>query len=202
MTDELREVVDGTIENVKATVENIAVDLGPEEDWDPMAFMIAKAKNVPDFDPNEHDGEAYHSVVVAFDFTAFPDFDEAKDAIAGALEAMLKEVEAEAGMWLSTSWTVRSDHMPPEAQELADKERIMDTRPSEHPYRSEVVTLIGISKPDRVFGAMARVVRHEDSHPTLEDWDVMFDTADENADTSIDHVEGRFPDALKAGLGL
>jgi hypothetical protein len=102
-----------------------------------------------------------------------------KDATAERLTRMLRSQGVTEAVLLASSWTVERD------------QPALDGPVSEQPDRKEVLVLTQVTT-DSADMFMAEIIRHEDSPPTLGEW--------ENRAGGIG-ITGIFADALRKGIG-
>lgn len=140
----------------------------PDDDWVPIAFMEGP------------EGQA------TFPIADFMDNDHSKDLLTEfILPQVIKEFRAHTLVMIISAWQGRN---------LEPGTDPMDRpRPSEDPERKEILMLIEYTREGVQRHTVADIIRHEDSPPTLGEWDDWGDDAHLGS-------EGRFVGPIVAAM--
>ena len=118
----------------------------PDDDWVPIAFLMGP------------DGQA------TFPIAEFMDNDRTKDLLAEfILPQVIKKFRAHTLVMVMSAWQGRTI---PKGVDWQDR-----PRPSEDPERTEILMLIEYKAEGVTRQTVANIIRHEDSPPTLGEWD-------------------------------
>lgn len=145
-----------------------AVFTKPDDDWVPIAFLEGP------------EGQA------TFPIADFMDNDRSKDLLAEfILPQAISKFRAHTVVMVLSAWQGRNI---PKGVDWQDR-----PRPSEDPERKEILILVEYKREGVTRHTVADIIRHEDSPPTLGEWDNWGDDAKLGAD-------GRFVGPIVAAM--
>lgn len=130
-------------EFLRGAAETIGTQLGPEEDWAPMAFIITPESELAVIGT---EGWKNDDELVAYVYR---------------LAELIVEKKAQSFGMVATIWTLE---VPADAP--------VPIRPRDHPDRVETLS-IATYTADKTLTAHAVIGRHPDHAPTLQEWEVM-----------------------------
>jgi len=160
------------MDTVRDGVEQVGGQLGPEDDWLPMAFLERE-------DPESTDGVA-ELTMVGID-PEYMDEEERKEFLGSVvLPSIVEKMKARKYAFLSTAWMAKVGR---------EEDGSVDTSipPSEHPDRMEVVIITACDREIAEF-CYAEIIRTPDHPPMLTPWETMARGIE---------VEGRFIDSVR-----
>lgn len=111
-----------------------------------------------------------------------------KDRLAEMIVTVLAVSRADSAVTITTSWTVEALGTPD-----SDPLETLGCMPSEHPDRTERITIVCVQRNAGDSISSARLTRHPDRGPDLAQWDTVLQHLE---------VDGRFGSAMHLGLEL
>jgi hypothetical protein len=160
------------IDQIKGMIEHVGEAVSPDGDWMPTLLVFHKSK----------------FSVFGMPIPMNDDLD--REIVATLIKRTLIKEKADMGIWIITAWGLRldnvSDEVRREAMEAARAHRV-----HLRPDKVELVVALIARRGEPMTQLSGRVIRHPDTHPTLE-WDEL-PTGDAN-------FGGRFPEAVREGV--